>query len=105
MLEQEGLNYFLFAKDARILDVFPYSPLFDPVNIADNLAIKWTDGNTYLLTWKGRGDTRQIGADFLDAYTLRLHESAHPWFRFKDAIPELDLALRRLSATTSLAHD
>jgi hypothetical protein len=103
ILKHEGLNYFLFAKTSAILDLLPYSQLFDPANIATNLAVRWTDGNTYLLTWKDAADTIPVGADFLEAYARRVQESKYdPWFRFSKFVPALEQALTSLRAQSHL---
>ena len=71
LLQQAGINYFLFSKDFRLRDLLPHSKLFAPDNIADYLGVKWSNGSTYLLTWRGP-DTKPIGAEFLEDYKQRL---------------------------------
>jgi hypothetical protein len=71
-------------KDFRLLDLLPFSRLFSPETIGQYLGVKWTDGSTFLLTWKGPG-TIPIGSDFLEAYTRRRNEpDITRWFRFND---------------------
>ncbi|MFA4987575.1 MAG: hypothetical protein WC712_13415 [Candidatus Brocadiia bacterium] len=98
ILQQEGLNYFLFSKEFRLLDLLPYSRLFAPDTIAEYLGIRWTDGKTYLLTWRGPGTTA-IGADFLDAYTDRVTQPEHPWFRFRKLLPYMNTVMTGLAAS------
>lgn len=86
ILQREGLNYFIFCREFRIIDLLALSHLFHPDNIGRYLAIKWSDGNTYLLTWKGQG-TAPIGDSFLTAYRQRLNAPEPQWFRFKEALP------------------
>jgi hypothetical protein len=88
MLQQAGLNYFLFMSDYRLIDLLPYSRLFAPDTIGRYLGIKWTDGSTFLLTWIGP-DTRPIDRKFLDAYQRRLEQPENPWFLFRELAPQL----------------
>ena len=45
LLQEAGLNYFLVVdKDARLIDLLPYSKLFAPDAIGRYLGVKWTDG-------------------------------------------------------------
>ncbi len=98
ILEEEGLNYFLFSKDFNLLDMLPYSRLFAPEAIVENLGVKWTDGTTYLLTWRGRG-TVPIGSDFLEAYRTKLSENEHQWFVFSKVLPHIEKVATTLEAT------
>ena len=54
-LHAEGLDYYFFSKEMRIEDEVVDAPLFSPNNISKYLAIRWTDGTNYLLTWPGPG--------------------------------------------------
>jgi hypothetical protein len=96
LLQEAGVNYFLFMKDARLLDLLPYSQLFAPDTIGRYLGVKWTDGSAYLLTWIGP-NTRPLPADFYDAYAEKLAEPEHPWFRYSALAKEIrdDTALLR----------
>ncbi len=86
-LQKAGLNYFMFMKDYRIIDLLPFARLFAPDTIGRYLGVKWSDGSTYLLTWIGP-DTRPIGPDFLEAYTRRRDTpDATRWFRFGELAP------------------
>ena len=88
-LQEAGLNYFLFMKDYRLLDVLPYSRLFAPETIGRYLGVKWTDGATFLLTWIGP-HTSPIGSDFLQAYRRSLNEPESPlWFAFNELAPRI----------------
>lgn len=82
LLQQAGLNYFLFIDDLRMLDMLPYSKLFAPDTIGKFLGIKWTDGNAYLLTWFGT-DTRPIDQHFLELYQHHLATDDLDWFQFQ----------------------
>jgi hypothetical protein len=57
VLQAAGRNYFLFsrslARDLGIESSLPVSRLFSPDTIARYLGIRWTDGDTALLTWLG----------------------------------------------------
>jgi hypothetical protein len=99
-LQEAGLNYFLFMKDYRIIDLLPFSRLFAPETIGRHLGIKWTDGTTFLLTWIGP-DTGPIGPDFLDAYTRRRAEpDALRWFKFDQLAPLIATIAPRMRAET-----
>jgi hypothetical protein len=88
-LQDAGLNYFLFMKDHRLLDLLPFSRLFAPDTIGRYLGVKWTDGSTYLLTWIGP-QTTPLGSDFLDAYMRRRAEpDPSRWFRFDDLASQI----------------
>jgi hypothetical protein len=86
-LQESGLNYFLFSKASRLIDLTPYGKLFEPDIIGRYLGIKWDDGSTYLLTWIGP-ETRPLDADFLAAY-VRWRNEPDPlgWFRFDALAP------------------
>ena len=99
-LREAGLNYFLFMKDYRVLDLLPYSRLFAPDTIGRYLGVKWSDGSTFLLTWIGP-DTTPIGADFLDAYTrLRAEPDALRWFKFDELAPLIATIAPRMRSVT-----
>jgi hypothetical protein len=98
-LQEAGLNYFLFMKDYRMIDLLPFSRLFAPETIGRYLGIKWSDGSTFLLTWIGP-DTRPIGSDFLDAYTHRRAEPEVVWFRFSELAPLIATIAPRMRAAT-----
>jgi hypothetical protein len=66
-LRAEGLNYFFFSAELPMRDPLPLTPLFAPAAIGKYLAIRWTDGTSYLLTWPGP-DTTPIDQKFLSAY-------------------------------------
>jgi hypothetical protein len=95
-LQEAGLNYFLFMKDYRIIDLLPFSRLFAPDTIGRHLGIKWSDGSTFLLTWLGPGTT-PLGSDFLDAYASRHAEPDRlQWFRFDELTPKIVALTPRL---------
>ena len=99
-LQEAGLNYFLFMKDYRIIDLLPFSRLFAPDTIGRYLGVKWSDGSTFLLTWIGP-DTTPIGPDFLDAYTRRRAEpDALRWFKFDELAPLIATIAPRMRSGT-----
>ena len=99
-LQEAGLNYFLFSKDYRVLDLLPYSNLFAPDTIGRYLGVKWSDGSTFLLTWIGP-NTTPIGPDFLEAYTrLRAVPDALQWFKFDELAPLIVAIAPRMRAAT-----
>jgi hypothetical protein len=99
-LQQAGLNYFLFMKDYRMIDLLPFSRLFAPETIGRYLGVKWSDGSTFLLTWIGP-DTTPIGSDFLEAYKSRRAEpDVLRWFRFDELAPVISAITPRLRSAT-----
>ena len=67
-LRGEGLNYFFFSSELPMTnDPLPTSAIFSPDEIRKHLAIRWTDGTSYLLTWPNER-TQPIDEKFLDAY-------------------------------------
>src|ERR1700722_1112657 len=99
-LQEAGLNYFLFMKDYRILDLLPYSRLFAPDTIGRYLGVKWSDDSTFLLTWTGP-DTTPIGPAFLEPYTrLRPPPDALQWFKFDELAPLIATIAPRMRAAT-----
>jgi hypothetical protein len=73
-LEKAGLNHFAVDTTEPFFDLLPYSPLFAPDHIQDNLALEWTDGREYLLTWPS-ASTRPLPPEFIAAY-LKIIQSA-----------------------------
>ena len=99
-LQQAGLDYFLFMKDYRMIDLLPFSRLFAPDTIGRYLGVKWSDGSTYLLTWIGP-DTTPIGLYFLEAYARRRAEpEVVHWFRFDELAPLMATIAPRMRAAT-----
>ena len=86
ILKEEGLNYFLFLSEFPLLDYLPYSQLFSPKNIGKYLAVEWTDGKTYLLTWR-RPEHPPLSVQFIKNYTARVNEPEDPSFKFSLSIP------------------
>lgn len=65
-LRSDGLNYFFISME---LPFFPsFQGLFSPTEIRTHLAVRWTDGKNYLLTWPGP-DTTPIDDKFMAFYT------------------------------------
>jgi hypothetical protein len=99
-LQEAGLNYFLFMKDYRMIDLLPFSRLFAPDTIGSYLGVKWSDGSTFLLTWIGP-DTTPLGPDFLEAYTRRRAEpDVLRWFRFDELAPVIAAIAPRMRSAT-----
>ena len=99
-LREAGLNYFLFMKDYRMVDLLPFSRLFAPETIGRYLGVEWSDGSTYLLTWIGP-DTRPLGPDFLEAYARRRGEpDVLRWFRFDELALLISVIAPRMRSAT-----
>jgi hypothetical protein len=104
-LQEAGLNYFLFMKDFRMVDLLPFSQLFAPEMIGRYLGVKWSDGSTFLLTWI-RPDTTAIGPDFIDAYTRRRNEpDTFRQFRFDELVPQIVAISPRLRNVTQWGRE
>jgi hypothetical protein len=95
LLQEAGLNYFLVSGDSTLLDVLPYAKLFAPNTIGRYLAIRWTDGTAFLLTWIGP-QTTPITPEFLQIYTRLLKQRELTWFRFSRLAPQLAEVTARL---------
>jgi hypothetical protein len=89
ILQQEGLNYFLFLSEYPLLDYLPFSELFKPENMKKYFTVKWTDGKTYLLTWKSSTD-KAVSDEFLKAYASRLGEKEPESFKFSQSLGHLN---------------
>jgi len=96
ILKNEKLNYFIVSNNSQLIDVLPFSHLFSPVNIRKYLGIKWTDGETYLLTWKENA-IKPIDKKFMNSYVALIKHAQSPWFRFDEMMPELDKTMKNLS--------
>lgn len=96
LLQEAGLNYFLVASDSRLIDLLPYSKLFAPDVIGRYLAIKWTDGTAYLLTWAGSPGTMPITPEFIESYRKLLDQPDQPETRFRLLAPQLAEVTDRL---------
>jgi hypothetical protein len=81
-LQAAGLNYFFFSRELPVQDFSLGAPLFQPENARKYLGVKWTDGTSVLLTWKG-DSTKPFEGDMLKAYSDALENSvsvkAFPW--------------------------
>lgn len=98
-LRSSGHNFFLVSMKLPLEDNLPRAPLFSPDTIDKFLGIRWTDGETVLLTWLGP-DTKPLDAAWLDGYRkkaelspgvasfpyaelqsifARLNATPHPW--------------------------
>jgi hypothetical protein len=90
-LKSESLNYFFFSSELGMQDVVPFAPMFSPDRIDRYLAIRWTDGVSYLLTWPGP-DTTPISSEFLAQYRKSVAENAQhafdlaQWNRISDYV-------------------
>jgi hypothetical protein len=95
LLKKEGLNYFLISKDLVLIDLLQYSDLFSPANIAKHLAVRWTDGTTYLLTWPN-DKTEPISTDFVNFYQKKIDTEKHSVFKFEPLILQLAQVMKML---------
>ena len=96
VLKTEGLNYFFFSSELGGIenDPLPASPIFSPDEIATHLAVRWTDGTSYLLTWPDE-KTTPIDQKFLKAYRAAVKPDGIiykiPVFHLKQIAEYIDL--------------
>jgi hypothetical protein len=98
LFQNAGVNYFLVVKDRKIGVLASYSRLFAPETIGRYLAVKWTDGSAFLLTWIGP-HTTPIGSEFLDIYKelQPVPDPAQPpWY---ELVPQIPAIIDRLRST------
>ena len=75
-LSADGIDYFFISKELSLVSGMVVTPLFSPGEIAKHLAVRWTDGTSYLLTWPGP-KTTPIDEKFLAWYTKRVNRDYH----------------------------
>jgi hypothetical protein len=99
-LQAGGLNYFLLTLDFPISDSLVWSPLFSPDNISKYLGIRWTDGTTTLLTWRGP-DTAPLDEAWLKVYRQAAEGARIVQVRITRKFPyeEMKQIYARLNAT------
>jgi hypothetical protein len=71
-IKRAGINYFFYSIELAdlpngISTPIILSPIFAPDAIAQYFAVKWSDGTSYLLTWRGQGG-QPLDEAFLTAY-------------------------------------
>jgi hypothetical protein len=79
-LQASGLNYFLFWRSMAARDPLLLSSLFSQDNARRYLGIRWTDGDSVLLTWVGP-DTAALD-DALVAQIAAAQEDANKAFPY-----------------------
>ncbi|WP_316168985.1 MULTISPECIES: hypothetical protein [unclassified Bradyrhizobium] len=88
VLQAAGLNYFFFSRELQVADFAIGASLFRPDTVGQYLGVKWTDGNSVLLTWR-EGDTKPLEGEMLKSYGEAIENSivvkSFPW-RAMDAI-------------------
>ena len=100
-LQEAGLNYFLFMKDYRMIDLLPFSRLFAPETIGRYLGVKWSDGSTFLLTWIGPGhDARSGRTSSMPIRAGAPNPTSLRWFRFDELAPLIAAIAPRMRAAT-----
>jgi hypothetical protein len=70
-LQKQNINFFAFDTTSPIFDLLPYSSLFTPDHIRENLAVLWSSEGVYLLTWKSPL-TKEIPPEFMGPYRLAI---------------------------------
>ena len=99
ILQSEGLNYFLYASDYDLLDLLAYSHLFNPMTLNKYFTIKWTDGKTYLLTWRGQNGSN-ISPQFIKTFAASLDKPRTGWFSFRQALPDMDQFMKQIASSS-----
>jgi hypothetical protein len=78
-IRRAGIDYFFYSAELAelpqgISTPIILSPLFAPDRIADYFGIKWSDGTSYLLTWRDRSE-RPLDASFLASYRREVEKA------------------------------
>jgi len=78
-IKRAGINYFFYSTELGdlpngIATPIVLSPIFAPDAIAQYFGIKWTDGTSYLLTWRPQSE-RPVDESFLAAYRRQVREA------------------------------
>jgi|GEM_PF-1905509 len=78
-LQRAGLNYFFYSRELGdsvygISSPIVLSPLFSPESIDRYFGVKWTDGTSYLLTWRENAEV-PLDTGFLDPYGRQVARS------------------------------
>jgi hypothetical protein len=66
-LRAEGLDNFFFSSELGMQDILPLVPMFSPDQIDRHLGIRWSDGTSYLLSWRS-AETTALTPAFLAQY-------------------------------------
>lgn len=94
-LQKSNHNHFLISNRLPLEDFLSKAPLFSPDIIGDFFGIRWTDGDSTLLTWRGP-NTKPIDEGWISEYRKKLQNSSGP-----QSIPysEMQSIFSRLEAT------
>jgi hypothetical protein len=78
-IKQAGIDYFFYSTELAeppqaISSPIILSPIFAPGAISDYFGVKWSDGTSYLMTWRNRSE-RPLDADFLETYRRQVEKA------------------------------
>jgi hypothetical protein len=78
-IKRAGIDYFFYSTELAdlpdgISSPIVVAPIFSPDAIAQYFGVKWTDGTSYLLTWRDRGE-RPLDAAFLATYRRQVENA------------------------------
>jgi hypothetical protein len=76
-LKTEGINYFFISFEIPFWAKQHSDKLFNPDVLEKELEIVWTDGENYLLSWKGNGGYK-ITPEFIIRFKEKYWENALP---------------------------
>ena len=78
-IKRTGINYFFYSTELGgpnfgISSPIILSPIFAPDAISTYFGVKWSDGTSYLLTWRDQSE-KPLDAAFLDIYRRQTEEA------------------------------
>lgn len=78
-IKRAGIDYFFYSTELAdlpngISTPIVLSPIFAPDAIAQYFGVKWSDGTSYLLTWRSRSE-RPLDEAFLAAYRRQVQKA------------------------------
>jgi hypothetical protein len=71
ILERLGLNFFLLNLQSHIQSSLPFSQLFKSQNIDQYFSLAYSEGNTFVLTWRTDADSLAVPARFKEIFELK----------------------------------
>lgn len=79
-IKRAGIDYFFYSTEladfpGEVSTPIIMSPIFAPDAIAQYFGIKWSDGVSYLLTWRDQGE-RPLDESFLATYRRQFDEAS-----------------------------
>jgi len=86
-IKSTGIKYFFYSKELGVKGLgittpIVAAPIFAPDQIGRYFGIKWTDGTSYLLTWRDQS-AEPLNEDFLEAYREQVGPKPYGYFLAK----------------------